>query len=227
MPEKQFMALSKEERLEAIKQKFRSQLPEDQRELRIVPGLEVRQDGDGEAKVIEGYAAVFNKDSDGLWFIERVAPGCFEESIQQDDIVGLFNHDRNIVLGRTSASTMNLEEDGKGLKYVIDLPETQAARDLHESISRGDIKGSSFSFTTQKDQWEYLDDGETVIRTLLKVKLYDVGPVTIPAYKDTTTSARSINDWIEAQLKDSEAREDGSWRIESRRRRLKLAALEF
>lgn len=214
----------REKRLQQIREKFYRSLPDDKREQLLVPGLEIRAvDPDDEGPLqLEGYAAVFDKDSDGFWFIERIRKGAFADTIKEDDIAALFNHDRNQVLGRNTAETLALEEDKTGLKYIIDLPDTQVGRDLHVVVKRGDVKGSSFSFQTQKDEWEYLDDGETVIRTLLKVKLFDVGPVTFPAYPDTTTAVRSLNDWLGEQNAVPEVPR----RRNLARRKLDLAALE-
>ena len=211
-------------RLAQIREKFYMDLPKNKRESIVVAKLEVRADPDAVegSMSIQGYGAVFDLESDGLWFIEKIEKGAFLESIDQDDIRGLFNHDRNFILARNTAGTMSLEEDDTGLLYKMDLPDTQIARDLFKSIERLDVTGSSFSFVTQKDEWEYLDDGETVIRTLKKVKLFDVGPVTFPAYPDTTTAVRSMNDWIDEQ---KTAAGKVPWRREIARRRLELAAL--
>ena len=215
---------NREERLAQIREKYYGDLPANQRESIFIPGMETRAadpDDDGPLE-IRGYGAVFNLPSDGLWFTEKIDPGAFLDSIEADDIRGLFNHDRNFILGRNKAGTMDLSEDDTGLLYVIRMPETQTGRDVHESIKRGDVTGSSFSFVTELDTWEYLDDGDTVIRTLKRVKLFDVGPVTFPAYPDTTTAVRSMNDWLDKQNK---AAGEKPWRLPIARRRLDLAAL--
>mgnify|MGYP001176589892 CR=1 FL=1 len=140
---------------------------------------------------ISGYAAVFNELSDDLGgFREKIQPGAFSEAIQRDDVRALWNHDSNYVLGRNKAGTLKLSEDEHGLHYEVDLPDTQWAKDLSESIKRGDVTQSSFGFAVDSDEWAK-QDGET-IRTLMKVTLYDVSPVTYPAYPQTSTSARSI-----------------------------------
>jgi len=140
---------------------------------------------------ISGYAAVFNELSDDLGgFREKIQPGAFSEAIQRDDVRALWNHDSNYVLGRNKAGTLKLSEDERGLHYVVDLPDTQWAKDLSESIKRGDVTQSSFGFIVDSDEWAK-QDGETV-RTLTKVTLFDVSPVTYPAYPQTSTSARSI-----------------------------------
>lgn len=140
---------------------------------------------------ISGYAAVFNELSDDLGgFREKIQPGAFSEAIVNDDVRALWNHDSNYVLGRNKAGTLKLSEDERGLHYVVDLPDTQWAKDLSESIKRGDVTQSSFGFIVDSDEWAK-QDGETV-RTLTKVTLFDVSPVTYPAYPQTSTSARSI-----------------------------------
>ncbi len=140
---------------------------------------------------ISGYAAVFNELSDDLGgFREKIQPGAFSEAVVNDDVRALWNHDSNYVLGRNKAGTLKLSEDERGLHYVVDLPDTQWAKDLSESIKRGDVTQSSFGFIVDSDEWAK-QDGETV-RTLTKVTLFDVSPVTYPAYPQTSTSARSI-----------------------------------
>ncbi len=149
---------------------------------------------EGELPQIVGYAAKFNTFSEEMWgFREQIAPGAFTEALKDADVRGLFNHDPNLILGRTKAGTMTLEEDSVGLKYTITPPDTQMARDLIESIRRGDINQSSFAFSMAggKEEWEEKKDG-TVIRTLIQVGgLYDVSPVTYPAYGDTESGVRT------------------------------------
>ena len=146
--------------------------------------------------VIEGHAAVFNQRSEelGSWFSfrEKIMPGAFLESIQKDDIRALFNHSPNYVLGRNKAGTLSLEEDEQGLKVRINPPDTQFARDLGVSIRRGDISQMSIGFQVLSEQW-YMNNGED-IREITKAKLYDVSPVTFPAYPQTDVGIRSMDD---------------------------------
>lgn len=137
--------------------------------------------------VIAGYAAVFNSLSVELWgFRERIAPGAFAGSME-DDVRALWNHDTAIVLGRTKAQTLSLAEDNTGLKIEI-LPPASAASYV-ESIQRGDVDQMSFGFRTLEETWD--EDAEGVlIRTLTKVKLYEVSPVTFPAYPATSVGVR-------------------------------------
>lgn len=162
--------------------------------------IEIRSGANG-ASVLSGYGAVYFKASDPgtqfeLWpgYVERIAPGAFDRAIREDDVRGLYNHDANFLLGRTKSKTMRLSSDDVGLKYEIDVPDSQVGRDVAASIKRGDLDGSSFSFsifgdgTNAGDAW--VMEGETMVRTILAVRLYDVGPVVFPAYEATTASAR-------------------------------------
>jgi uncharacterized protein len=153
--------------------------------------VEMRQ-ADGDKPQLSGYAAVFGEATEiaGL-FKERIAPGAFAEAVKRDDVRALFNHDANFVLGRTTAKTLRLVEDDRGLRYDVDPPDTQWARDLMVSVGRGDVNQSSFAFEVTEEEWDYGKRGEMPLRTIKAVRLYDVSPVTYPAYESTTVSARS------------------------------------
>jgi uncharacterized protein len=149
----------------------------------------VRNDDAGNV-IIEGYAAVFNSRSQNLGgFVEQIAPGAFKKTIKEADVKGLVNHDPNKIIGRSRAGmgTLRLSEDSQGLQYEIDLPNTSYARDLAESMRRGDITESSFGFRTIKDDWGFTDD-DFPLRTLQEVSLFDVSPVTYPAYLATSSA---------------------------------------
>lgn len=153
--------------------------------------VEVRSDGDN-GPGASGYAAMFDRLSQNLGgFVERVAPGAFAKTIREQDVRALFNHEEQHVLGRLSAGTLRLSEDDTGLRYEVDLPDTTSGRDVAELLRRGDITGSSFGFRVVADEWGETDDGFP-LRTLLQVSLRDVGPVTFPAYSDSTVALRSL-----------------------------------
>lgn len=153
---------------------------------------------------IVGYAALFNKESEpikffGTTFTEEIAPGAFKKAIKKSDTRATFNHDPNIILGRKSAGTLNLKEDEKGLFTETTPPDTQYVRDVVLTpIDRGDIKEMSFAFTVKIEKFEEDKDKNTVKRTLVEVDyLYDIAPVTYPAYKDTSVALRSLEKWRE------------------------------
>lgn len=153
--------------------------------------FETREGGAVDENVIEGYAAVFNKDSEdfGGWY-ERIAPGAFSE-VLGDDVVALFNHDMNLVLGRSGVN-VTLKEDTVGLKYRVSLPDTTLGKDLRTLIKDKIINKSSFAFWVKEQRWVHTE-GKPSVRTLVKMKrLFDVSPVTTPAYPDATVGARSF-----------------------------------
>lgn len=158
----------------------------------------------GGKMVIAGYAAVYDRLSLELPgnFRERIMPGAFDKVLQRQrgkqDVVALFNHDSNIVLGRTSSGTLELSSDSKGLRYEVTPPATRA--DIVELISRRDIKNSSFAFTVAVDEWSSDEKGS--IRSVREVSgLFDVSPVLNAAYPSSSCEAalRSYEAWMETQ----------------------------
>lgn len=196
-------------------------------------------EGDGGAmdgRTIFGHAAVFNRETviDMGWdtFTEVIAPGAFARAIrEQQDVRCLFNHDADRVLGRTASGTLRLAEDAQGLAYECDAPDTTHGRDVVALIDRGDITGSSFAFRVKSQRWEELEDG-TIKRTLLDLDIFDVSPVTFPAYADATVDARGMGMILERRAAatwaghpdDTEARRG---RLEAMERRHRMEALDM
>jgi len=182
-----------------------------ERRLLEVEQLEVRETED-EKRKITGYAAVFEKLSEPLFgFREKIAQGAFAEAIEKDDVRALWNHDPNYVLGRNKSGTLRMEENKKGLKIEIDPPETQWANDLLTSIRRGDVDQMSFGFMVEEEEWDRKNKDEP-IRTLNKVRLFDVSPVTYPAYPQTSVGVRTTEevykDFLAAKDRADEAVEE-------------------
>lgn len=150
-------------------------------------------------KGILGYAAVYDQLSDDLGgFREKILRGAFTRCLASDpDVRCLFNHNPELILGRTKSGTLDLSEDPNGLFFDCELPETSVGRDLRESVSRGDVDQCSFSFQVEGQNWreEKTPDGDVrTIRELTDVDLFDVGPVTFAAYPQTSVSARGAVD---------------------------------
>lgn len=149
-----------------------------------------------ESRTVEGYAALFNVTADiGGWFEERIEPGAFKEALKKSDIRALFNHDPNYILARSTAGTLEVKEDDKGLFYRFDAPDTTFGNDFLKMLRRGDVSQSSFAFTVKKQRWEeerMSEDEWKYTRIVEEVEeVFDVSPVTYPAYSETTVSARS------------------------------------
>jgi HK97 family phage prohead protease len=157
----------------------------------------------GDKPKISGYASVFNSLSEDLGFFrEEVDPNAFDAVMGANpDVRALFNHDSNIVLGRTTAGTLRLSVDARGLAYEIDPPDTQMARDLMVSMKRGDITQSSYGFIVARDQWTDNPDGSITRRVLEIEELLDVSPVTYPAYTSTAAQARDLPASMPAELR--------------------------
>ena len=161
-------------------------------EKRTMGTIEVRE-AEGEEMILEGYAAVFNSETDLGHFREVIKPGAFDD-VMTNDVRALINHDPNLVLGRTTNGTLELSQDERGLKYRVKLGAQQYAKDFYESVKRGDISQSSFAFTIDKQSW----NEERTVRSVDKVRqLLDVSPVTYPAYAAATVQARDLQPEVE------------------------------
>lgn len=176
---------------------------------RTQSGLKVTRAAD-KAVTITGYAAVFYRAGDsGTEFeifddlVERILPGAFDKALVEDDVRGLVNHSVGSLIGRTKNNTLKLSVDSIGLRYEITVPDTQAGRDVVTSIERGDLDGSSFGFGVWgkrgKVTWaEEVRNGRRVdVREIREVELFDVGPVTFPAYASTTATRDACSSIVE------------------------------
>jgi uncharacterized protein len=182
-------------------------------EHRFLPKAEVRAAQKDGKPIISGMGAVFGEYADLGYFVEIIEPGFFDE-VLESDVRGLFNHDMNQVLGRTGAGTMRIAQTETGLDYEIEInPDDPQALSTYSKCKRGDVSQSSFTFTVKNtnrgddangDEWYVL--GDKVVRRLKKGgcrMLYDTGPVTFPAYEQTSAAARSMADEMRKTLTES------------------------
>lgn len=160
------------------------------------PEIELRAgEADDSPQVLVGYAALYDELSEDLGgFREQIAHGAFARALG-GDVRALFNHDPNLIIGRTKSKTLTLIEDQRGLRAEITLPNTSAARDLLETVQVGNVDQMSFGFRTRADSWDEVNG--KIVRTLLEVELFDVSPVTFPAYPQTEIAKRSMAAWNE------------------------------
>jgi len=185
--------------------------------------IEARAESD--EMIIEGYAALYDNETNIGPFRETISRGAFDD-VLDNDVRALMNHDPNYVLGRTGAGTLELELDDTGLKYRIKLGEQQYAKDLYESVKRGDISQSSFAFTIAEQSW---NENRTV-RSVDKVAtLLDVSPVTYPAYKDTE-GLLARNEEQEPEVIDNavaESTSDNNKEVKTTKKRSKMNLKEL
>ncbi len=154
----------------------------------------LRADKSDGANYISGYAATFNRVSNNLgFFFERIAPGAFSSALKRgDDVRFLHNHDSNLIMARTSAGSLELAEDDKGLRFRAQLPATSYAKDLAENIRNGNISECSFGFIVgdDGDDWDDEKDEDGNLRTVRTITdlqlLTDVSTCTFPAYEGTS-----------------------------------------
>lgn len=153
--------------------------------------IEQRADDDGARLRLSGYAAVFDQETDiGGTFREVIRPGAFARAIAEgQDVVLLFNHDPSTVMARTTSGTLRLREDETGLWFEADLdPRDADAQRVVAKVQRGDVHQGSFAFNVRRETWD--QSANPPLRELLDVDLYDVSPVTFPAYAETEVYAR-------------------------------------
>lgn len=157
-----------------------------------------------ESRKVEGYAIVFNSQSEDLGFIETIEKDAIDDDvIAKSDVFALMNHDNNrgiLARSRRGKGSLSLTIDEKGLKYSFDAPKTALGNELLEMLRRGDITSSSFAFTvaTNGETWEKRDG--RYYRTIKKIdRLYDVSPVYNPAYSETSVACRSFNDILKIE----------------------------
>lgn len=202
-----------------------------ERERRVVSvPMEARASEDGAPRRLSGYAALYGVEATiGGYFREVLEPGAFRSAIgRADDVRALFNHDPNHVLGRVAAGTLRLTEDERGLRYDVDLPDTQVGRDLWVSVQRGDVSQSSFAFAVDVEEWREAKS-PLPLRVVRDVTLYDVSAVTYPAYAETSVSARSTADQLRdaATLEGAQAALDAmDWRAGLATLRAKVATVD-
>lgn len=164
--------------------------------------VEIRQ-LEGGRPVIAGYAVVFDswsqvmQDNRGRPFRERFAPGAFNRTLTgKPDIRALWNHNPDMPLGRTRNNTLRLQLDGQGLRFELEPPANNWGADAIESIRRGDVSGMSFAFNSRgegRDTWEKPGADGVAQRTVLDADLFEVSPVTFPAYPATSVMVRSLS----------------------------------
>lgn len=169
--------------------------------------LQVRESGDG--MTFEGYAAVFNSESEDLGgFREFIAPGAFKRSLQsRNEVKLLWNHDAGEPLASVRGGTLKLTEDERGLKVEARLANTSRGRDVAELIRSKTVDSMSFGFSVIKDTW----NSEGNVRTLNAVRLFEISLVSFPAYQATagTVSVRS------SQMIDADQLADALFKLES------------
>lgn len=152
--------------------------------------LKTRAEPDSQDMYIEGYFAVFNRQTE-LWpgAFEEIAPMAFDGTLG-NDIRALINHDTTLVLGRNKSGTLELKADSHGLWGRVKInPNDTDAVNVYERVKRGDVDQCSFGFNILKEETDWREDG-SVKWTIQEVDLHEVSICTFPAYEETGVQAR-------------------------------------
>jgi HK97 family phage prohead protease len=193
---------------------------------RYMPAEITREEG-GDRPVINGYPILYNSRSDKLYgyFFEEIVGGAFDEAVQEDDVRALFNHDPSFIFGRNIAKTLTLESDSRGVKMRAEVPDYYWTSYMISAIERGDVTGFSFQFRPTKNEWVTLRDGDEVeyLHRVIKSNLYDVSPVTYPAYPQTRIDIRSLASEILGENENNGSDQEPNFR--KMRHRLDLLSL--
>lgn len=155
-------------------------------------------DDDSEEMIVEGYAVVFDQETDLGWCKEIIDRNAFEGANMSDCVLKYNHNDNLLILARTRNKSLELTIDDHGLKIRANLIDITQNRDIYKMVKAGLLDKMSFAFTVAETSWDYETDTRTVLRIS---KLYDVSIVDVPAYDSTEVYARSE----EAYKKEKEA----------------------
>jgi len=145
---------------------------------------------------------------------EKVRKGAFTRTIKKNEVVAVWNHNTDMVLGNTRAGTLRLTETSTGLEFEIDLPDTQYGKDAAISVKRGDVRSVSFGFRKIKDEWDESDE-KNIVRTLIDVDLIEISPTpsVIAAYPSSKVNMRSVKEDYEDYSEEKRAVAEEAQRV--------------
>ena len=175
--------------------------------------ITTRSDESSNELIVEGYFSVFNEVYE-VWegATESIRQGAFTESMN-GDVRALYNHNTDVILGRTSAGTLELRQDDKGLWGRIKLnPKDSEAVNVYERIARGDITGCSFGFDIEKEERTITDNGDVHFEIVKVNPLWEVSPCVFPAYEATRINARGKD------IENMKKRELEAWKMRTKAR---------
>jgi len=171
---------------------MKKEIKEKNMERRVIKTpVKITRNEDGTIGSIYGYPIVYNKDSEDMGFIERILPGAATKALKGSDIRGLKNHDPSLIFAREGIN-LKITEDKQGVKYEATPVDTHNFRETAKEVDLGLLTGQSFGFRVLADKWTDLDK-DLPRRDITELEIiFDVGPVTYPAYSDTSVALRSL-----------------------------------
>ena len=176
-------------------------------ELRAIKSDEMRANGE-EDPVVEGYGILYDSEIELFpKFFEKIGRGAFTKSLNKREVIkSYFNHDSDKVLSTTGSDpALTLREDERGVFFSSPIPPTSYGNDLKINLKRKNVAGSSFAFTVDKQDWEERKEDGSIHRTILEGTIYEIGPVTDPAYVQTGATLKSTKDEFEKRQREFRA----------------------
>ena len=182
--------------------------------------IENRQEGDEPSFFVEGYASTFDPykllEIDGVDYYERIEPTAFDDA-DMSDVVFRIDHEGK-VYARTSAGSVELWTDEKGLGQRTDLGRTQRARELYDDIAAGNYPQMSFAFVVAEDHF----DSDTHTRVIDRIaKVFDVSPVSFPANPNTSLSV-ATRDYFNGVIEMEKAERLERERREAQKQKIRI-----
>lgn len=169
--------------------------------------VEARAAQDGKPARLSGLAVPFNSPShlineDDREFVEYIAPGAFDETLNDEsaEVMMLYSHEWSAPLARRSAGRLALNADASGIHFTATPPDTTRTQDLIKDIEAENVRGMSFGFSALEDRW-FKDESGRLVREIVRAALYEISPVTAPAYPDTAIASRSLHEFQKRERK--------------------------
>lgn len=197
--------------------------------------VEVRARKEGEeSRIIAGYAVKWGMRSSFMGFYEVFQRGAFAEYLSDAarEVLLLNQHDWKQPLARRTNGTLKVEEDDIGLKFEAELNDSTRAADVIKDIESGNVGGTSFCFRSRKETYtdgEWDNEKNPVVREILKADLYEISPVTVPAYPDSEVGTRDIESAVKEAYADFKRSKSPQKRfsIPTARARVRMLELKF
>lgn len=170
---------------------------------------------------VEGIGIVYDTEVE-IWpgFFEKIRSGALSDSLKDGSVKkSFFNHNPSFVLSTTESDpALELKDESDGLRFKSPIPDTTYGNDLRENLKRKNVRGASFSFDVDKEgEIITIDEKDNWHREITKATLYEIGPVTNPAYESTEVSLRSVENIVKEIKQRNAPKTDNAAEIRANR----------
>ena len=194
------------------------------KEIRVINrNVELRASGseDDAQDYVEGIGIIYDTEVE-IWpgFFEKIRSGALSDSLKDGSVKkSFFNHNPSFVLSTTESDpALELKDESDGLRFKSPIPDTTYGNDLRENLKRKNVRGASFSFDVDKEgEIITIDEKDNWHREITKATLYEIGPVTNPAYESTEVSLRSVENIVKEIKQRNAPKTDNAAEIRANR----------